>query len=208
MFLNDLLNVFIQLLVFALIPFIFFLITRKKHRNFFNYIGLYRSTRKANMLAFLIAIIILVGSLGIAMFSPEMKSVLDNPQSVSGKFKDLGFSAQSVVLLLFFAWIKTALAEEIFFRGFLAKRMIASFGFVIGNGIQAFLFGLLHLVLFWKLIEDANAFFLTFIFLVSGLSAYLMCYLNEKHARGSILPGWLAHGTANMVTYAVIAYVM
>ena len=40
--------------------------------------------------------------------------------------------------------IQTGLSEEILFRGFLGKRLIAKFGFAVGNVVQGLLFGTLH----------------------------------------------------------------
>lgn len=38
------------------------------------------------------------------------------------------------------------------------------------------------------------------IILSTGITAWLMGWLNEKEANGSILSGWLLHGTLNLIS--------
>jgi hypothetical protein len=33
-------------------------------------------------------------------------------------------------------------------------------------------------------------------------------YLNEKKADGSIIPSWIAHGLANLITYITVAFII
>ena len=105
------------------------------------------------------------------------------------------------------ACFKTSLSEEILFRGFIAKRLIAKLGYQRGNILQATIFGLIHLALFLALIGPQLP-FLIGIFVFSGLAGYIMQHINEKHSAGSIIPGWLAHGFGNTVSYLVIAFLM
>ncbi|MCB0588762.1 MAG: CPBP family intramembrane metalloprotease, partial [Phaeodactylibacter sp.] len=96
--------------------------------------------------------------------------------------------------------------EEILFRGFLAKRLISVLGYQWGNVLQAAIFGAVHLLLFISL--GTGLPFLAFIFAFTALGAYVTVYLNEKKADGSIIPGWIAHGLANVVSYSVIGFLM
>ncbi|NLV74868.1 MAG: CPBP family intramembrane metalloprotease, partial [Chloroflexi bacterium] len=89
---------------------------------------------------------------------------------------------------LIYAFIQTSLSEEIFFRGFLGKRLIAKLGFGWGNLIQAAVFGALHAVLMYRMIGAVKA---GVIMLYTGTIGWMIGYLNEREAEGSILPGWL-----------------
>jgi membrane protease YdiL (CAAX protease family) len=125
---------------------------------------------------------------------------------VAGKFSLLEPGFKTVMLVLLTALVKTALTEEILFRGFIAKRCISLLGFTYGNALQAFIFGGLHFLLFMAL---SNSLLLPFfIFLVSGTSSYLKVVLNEKNANGSILPGWSAHAVANLSMYLTALFIL
>ncbi len=93
------------------------------------------------------------------------------------------------------------------FRGFVAKRLTYRFGFRTGNALQALVFGLLHLLLF-ALSIPMDLLPLALIFLFSTLAGWAVGYIKEKHARGSIVPGWVAHGLGNTIAYFVIAFVL
>ena len=116
----------------------------------------------------------------------------------------MGLSVETILTIIVVALFKTALAEEILFRGFIAKRLIRFTNFQIGNIIQAILFGIVHAALFG--IISRNILFLTLIFLVPAIGAYLSVVLNEKVAGGSILPGWIAHGMGNLIAYTVVGF--
>lgn len=87
-----------------------------------------------------------------------------------GKLRVMGLSSASVIILLITALFKTSLAEEILFRGLIAKRLINKLGFKIGNLLQAFVFGILHVLLFWLLIK-AKLIPLIIIFILISLLA-------------------------------------
>ena len=130
-----------------------------------------------------------------------------DPKSVSGKIRALGLSSESIFILLILAWIKTSFAEEILFRGFVAKKAFKWLGFHFGNIFQAVIFALVHLVLFWAA-TTASYSFLIFIFFFSGTAAYLIGFIMERYGNGSIIPGWIAHGLGNMVSYYVVAFLI
>ncbi|MEQ9149605.1 MAG: CPBP family intramembrane glutamic endopeptidase, partial [Cytophagales bacterium] len=90
-------------------------------------------------------------------------------------------------------------AEEILFRGFIAKRFISMLGFRKGNLLQAVLFGVIHSLLFLSITQ--NILFLLLIFIFPFTVAMVITWLNEKQANGSILPGWLAHASGNLLSY-------
>lgn len=71
-----------------------------------------------------------------------------DPDSITGKFRIMGFEMQSVLILLMIALLKTSFTEEILFRGFIAKRLVSVLGFQKGNLLQAAIFAAIHSALF------------------------------------------------------------
>jgi membrane protease YdiL (CAAX protease family) len=104
------------------------------------------------------------------------------------------------------AIFKTSFSEEILFRGFIAKRLIGYLGYLKGNIIQAIIFGIIHAALFAFI--TSNIIFLIIIFVVPSIGAYVSVYLNEKMANGSIIPGWISHGLANILSYGIIGFLI
>lgn len=206
MLLTEIISAILQVAVFTLIPFVVYLIQKKSFKGFGKYIGFYSSPSNANLLAVFASLIIIVGAIGLIFVSEEIREIMYDPQSVTGKFRAMGFSAEAVVILLLIAWVKTATAEEILFRGFIGKRLMSWLGYSTGNVVQSIIFGLLHVVIF--LFIKSNVLFLIFIFLMSGLAAYVMAYINEKKANGSIFPGIIAHALGNTVAYSVVGFLM
>jgi membrane protease YdiL (CAAX protease family) len=206
--LNEFIGAVLQIIAFSFIPFLVYVIGKKKKKvkGFFEYIGLKKSNRKANWLALLIALLLAGPVILLSVFNPEFKAILTHPDSVTGNIRELGFSAEAVLIVLITALLKTGLSEEIFFRGFLAKRLIAGVGFQTGNMLQAVIFGIIHTLLFLTI--SKNPLFLFVIFLFPALGAYFKVILNEKMADGSIVPGWIAHGVGNVLAYSVIGFLI
>jgi membrane protease YdiL (CAAX protease family) len=136
-----------------------------------------------------------------------MRAAMLDPNSVTGRLRAMGFTLPTVLTLLVIALFKTALSEEIFFRGFLGKQLINKLGFTTGNIVQAVIFGLVHLLLLWQL-TNAPMFAVIFIFFFSTLAGWTIGYIKVKYANGSIVPGWIAHGVGNTISYSIIAFVL
>jgi membrane protease YdiL (CAAX protease family) len=203
---NEIIGTILQILVFALIPFLVYLIKKKTTIGFLDYIGLKKSTRKANYLAILACLLFAGPMLVLTFTSADFKEIMFDPHSMTGKFRQLGFGINSVSILILTAVFKTSFAEELFFRGFVAKRLISSIGYKKGNLLQAFIFGIIHAALF--ALTTSNAIFLLVIFLIPSIGAYVSVYLNEKLANGSIIPGWISHGLANLLAYSIVGFVI
>lgn len=204
--LNEIIGTVIQVLIFTLIPLIVYLIKKKTAKGFFDYIGLKKSTRKANLLAVFACLLFAAPPLILTLVNNDFKEIMFDPNSITGKFRQMGLGVNSIVILLGIALFKTSLAEEIFFRGFVAKRLISVIGFVKGNVIQAIIFGIIHTLLF--ALTTQSSFFLFIIFLVPSIGAYVSVILNERKAYGSIIPGWIAHGLANVLSYGIVGFVI
>ena len=207
MILNEATSAILQVLAFSLIPFIVYLFRKKPRKGFFAYLGLYPTTTKAALYALASTLIFIVGGLGVTLISKDISAVLHAPGTVTHKLGELGIGPSAILLLLILAGIKTSLSEEILFRGFIGKRLMSLLGFQWGNFLQALLFGLLHIVMFWALMGAVWP-FLIYTFLLSGIGAYVIGIINEKVGNGSIFPGWISHGVGNAVSYFLIAFVM
>ena len=92
---NEIIGAIAQVLFFMLIPFIVYLIKKKTTKGFGDYIGLKKSTTKANVLAIATSLLFAGSLLLLAVFSEEFKDIMHNPTSVTGKFKAMGFSTSA-----------------------------------------------------------------------------------------------------------------
>lgn len=197
--LNEIISTVLQLAVFTLIPYIGYRFFYKNKSGFLNYIGLIKSPIKPLIYALAFSIPLMVLLLLLIHNSPELTDAMNNPKSMTGKFKAMGIGVNTFVLIAMAAIFKTALAEEILFRGFIAKRFISMLGFHKGNLLQAVLFGVIHSLLFLSITQ--NILFLLLIFIFPFTVAMVITWLNEKQANGSIFPGWLAHASGNLLSY-------
>jgi len=202
--LYEIISAVLQILVFTLIPFVVYLVKQKSAKGFLNYIGLKKSNSKANLLALLVCLFIALPLLVLSFLNPGLKAIMTNPNSVTGKVSQMGFSTEAIVFIIIAAVFKTSFSEEILFRGFIAKRLINITNYRTGNILQAIIFGAVHSALFMAV--SSNLFFLAIIFLFPAIGAYFQVYLNEKVAGGSIIPGWIAHGLANLISYSAVGF--
>jgi membrane protease YdiL (CAAX protease family) len=203
---NETIGALLQIIIFTLIPFLVYLIKNKSKNGFLTYIGLKKSTKKANYLATLACLIFVLPMIILILVNSEFKEIMFDPNSITGKFRQMGVGLNSITLLLIMAIFKTSLSEEILFRGFIAKRLISLLGFQKGNILQAMLFGIIHTALF--AIITSNIFFLLVIFIIPSIGAYVSVYLNEKIGNGSIFPGWISHGLANILAYTIVGFIL
>lgn len=204
--LNEAIGAILQILIFGLIPFLVYVIQHKTTKGFFEYVGLKRSTRKANYLGVAACLLFAGPVLILVWLSPEFREIMYEPTSITGKFRAMGFSSEALVILLVMAVFKTSFSEELLFRGFIAKRFVQWLGFKSGNLIQASIFGIIHTILFAFITSYLP--FLILIFVVPTAGAYISVYLNEKIANGSIIPGWISHALANILAYGIVGFVI
>ena len=204
---NEIISTIIQIGLFTLIPFIFYKFRKEKSVTFLKYIGLYKPPTKSLFYVVFVSFIFLFIGIGLTYIDEDFKQAALSPNSVSGKLRMLGLSSSTITILLITALFKTSLAEEILFRGFIAKRLINSLGFKKGNILQSLIFGLLHLLLFMFLTK-VTVLSLTLILFFSSFAGWTIGYVKEKHANGSIIPGWLAHGIGNAISYFLIAFIL
>ncbi len=197
----------LQIIAFAMVPFIFFLFRKERSETFFHYIGLYRSSGKSVIYVVLASLIFIIAGIGLIFMDDGIRAIVISPPTVTGELRQMGFNLDSIIILLTIALLKTSFSEEIFFRGFIARRLISIFGFQTGNILQAIIFGLVHLLLF-GFMTKATLIPLIFIFIFSTTAGWVIGYIKERYAGGSIIPGWIAHGVGNALSYGIIAFLI
>ena len=197
-FLNQLLNAVFQIVLFSLIPLIWWLITAMKKENFFRWLGMKRAECASQKNLWILTGIVLVVCFLVGEFAIWLRGDLAAADSA---YKVMGAAALPSVLA--YSYLQTGLSEEILFRGFLLKRMAAKFGFTAANVIQALIFGALHLTMVWGRAGLAAGIVIT---IYPMLPAVAFAYLNEKKAGGSILPSWIIHGTINTFSALVTLF--
>ena len=194
------LSALFQVLIFSLIPFAWWFITARKTTGFLNWVGL-KKPEVNNKTPFVLLVIFLT-LLFIGMtFLPVI--IVETSETAAAQFAGQG----SRLLLGGLAWgiIATGLGEEVLFRGFLGKRLINKFGFNAGNTIQGLAFGLMHGILF-MLLSDVGWVLSVIITLTTGALGWLLGFINEKYANGSIVPSWLIHGIGNFIVSVLSMY--
>lgn len=199
LFLNKVLNSIIQIILFTLIPFIWWCISGWKEEKFTEWIGLKKLS--ANRKRISIAVIIV--SLLFMILGAIILYNLKNVEMATSIFKGMGVSALPTILV--YAVFNTAFPEELFFRGFILKRVSNKFGFICGNCVQSILFSLLHGAMFISLVGIAKS---IFIVIFTGVIAYFMGYINEKIANGSIIPSWIIHSLSNVFSGICMAFML
>lgn len=191
--LSSVISSVVQLGLFLVIPFAWWAFTARHSVGFASWIGLRWPTwdgRRA-----LLGVAMVIGAASTALL-----------QSLSGDVPAARFAGRGLgglVPVLLFAIVQTSLAEEIFFRGFLGKRVIARWGFAPGNAAQAIAFGILHVAMF---VSFADPIRLLAIGILTGASGWIVGWLNEEGAGGSILPGWALHASANLLVGTAAAF--
>lgn len=191
---NLLISAIMQVILFSLVPFIWWLITSRKE-NFFYWLGFRKIKLDRSLGKAIVQTVLIAG--GYALFMALiMKFFLNGVESATSQFAGQGLAAIPSVLI--YAIIQTSLSEEILFRGFLGKRLIHKFGFTAGNIIQSLCFGLLHGVPFFMV--TGNIFVLVLVTLLPCVLGFYEGYLNEKTAGGSIFPSWIVHALLNIIS--------
>ena len=192
MFVNKIISSIMQIILFAIIPFFWWLITARKKSHFCEWIGLKRiHDKKEDKISFW-----LIGtSLAFISSTVLILWLVRNVETATSEFAGLGITAIPPIVV--YAVFNTSFPEELLFRGFLLKRLSAKFGFTIGNFVQALLFGIIHGLMFFSAIGIIKA---IAVILFTGGIAWVIGYINERKAAGSILPGWIIHAAANLVS--------
>ena len=190
-FFTQFVNTMLNIILFSLIPFGVYLIRKRKPKSFFYYLGLYLPSKawdwkSAIGWTSIVYLGILVGNVFLwrSGYSARTADGLEN------------LSVFSLLIELVLYGLRTGVAEEVFFRGFIAKELISHLGYKWGNFLQALIFALPHVVVegpasFPDLISRIG-----FAFVLG----YMFGWVMEKKAQGSVLPGMAAHFLINSLS--------
>ena len=193
---NKIINSLLEIILFSLLPFLFWYLSARKQEIFTDWIGI-KKIKGAKKTALTI---ILVTVFYLAISLVFLKG-LNNIENATSEFQGLGFAALPAIFI--YAVFNTSFPEEILFRGFILKRFVNKLGFAKANFIQALLFGLLHGVMFFPLVGNLKT---ILIILLTSLAAFAMGYVNEKISGGSIIPSWIIHAVSNFIAGIYLAF--
>lgn len=193
------LGTIIQVCIAALLCFGAWAIFARKRAGLLTWLGLTSAP------AGLVALASATGALtAIALLQiPGLSEVASAPGTVVHQVAGGRTDVAALIALATVALIKTAFAEELVFRGLIAKRLYKRLGLWGGNIAQASLFAAIHLPVL-ILPEARNligAGMIGFAFLIALAAGWL----NERKASGSIWPGVGLHAGANLTTYLMLA---
>lgn len=193
---NKILNSLLQIILFSIIPFLFWYSSARKQESFREWIGLKKiKGGKKTALA-----IIIVTTLYL-LISLILLNSLKNIENATTEFQGLEFAALPAIFI--YAVFNTSFPEEVLFRGFILKRLAKKLGFTKANFIQSLLFGLLHGVMFFPLVGNLKS---ILIILMTGFIALAMGYINEKLSGESIIPSWIIHAISNLIAGLYAAF--
>jgi len=204
--LQSVINAGVQLGFVLALSAILWAIFARKRSAFRPWIGLTAPSFKAIWIALLVSLIFIPASLAFTRYGP-FYTMATSEHSIASQIADYGMTVEAAGVIVVTALIKTGLSEELLFRGLIAKRCYGTFGFWPGNVVQAGAFTALHL-LFLAIpgMPPANLVLVAMLVLLIFPFSLLIGWLNEKMAGGSIAPGWIMHGLANLVAYPVLAF--
>ena len=198
LFMSKLMSGILEVLIVSFIPFITWLIWSRKKTGFFDWIGLkqVQTQQKGRLVQTIFGFTLL-----FTLFSIVVFSWFDSIKTATADFSGKGIGALPAILA--YAFLGTALPEEIFFRGFLLKRLQRKLGFLGANLVQSLLFGLIHALMF---IQQTGTLKAMAIFAFISLIAFVLGAINEKKANGSILPSVLIHTLSNTIAGLLFAF--
>lgn len=198
---QQMLDALIQIALFALLPFVWWLIRARRKSPFLEWIGLkpLKDTGSRKIWLWILLGSLFFWVLSFLLVYPAVK----NLDTATSNFSGLGFQALPAILI--YGLFQTALSEELLFRGFLLKRLASRLSFVVANTIQAALFGLIHGLMFITILSWHQT--LLIILCTGGIAAYLG-FVNERKSDGSILPSWIMHALINVVTGSLSAFML
>ncbi len=200
LFVQELIGALVQAVFFALIPFIVWLIAgRKKESSFFQYVGIKKpEPEKPALPAWCITLGVTV-VYGAAAFLITKYMLTDVENATTSNFA--GEGAKAIPAVLAYAFIRTGFSEELFFRGFLLKRLGSKLSFTAANVIQALVFGGFHGVPIF--LATKNVLALILLTVLPACMGFVMGWLDEKKNSGSMIPSWLLHGSLNLISAAL-----
>lgn len=198
----------VNLIVFSLIPVIWWFFRHRKETGFFRWVGFYRPELKSKwwvLLVFAVLYYFFYNWDFTQLVDPKTLEYIESSAAVSAN-AFAGIGAAAILPALIENFIANGVAEEILYRGFLCKRLCNKIGVVKGIVLQAVLFGLMHNALYVLAGLDVGLWYHTLMFVFTGTAALLLGWLNEKIFNGSIIPSILLHGAGNFIASMLVAF--
>lgn len=130
--------------------------------------------------------------------SSDIDALVQSEAVAGNVYTGLGFAAVLPDFIENFC--ANGVCEELFFRGFIAKRLVSRIGMIKGLLIQAIIFVLEHNVLFLLADFNVGLAYHVITFIKIGIGALLMGVCNEKIFNGSIIPSIILHGLGNFIS--------
>lgn len=178
--------------------FIYWVAIDRKHSAFLDWLG-FKKVSKLDFKRFFILVMTVLFLLVSLFILFRLKGV----STATTVFRGGGVKVLPAILI--YGLFNTALPEELFFRGFLLKRLMQKLAFPLANTIQSLCFALIHGFMFLKVLDVGSIMMITgFVFAI----AYGMGYINEKKTQGSIVPSWLIHAAANIFSGLCAAFML
>ena len=198
----------VNLIVFSVLPFLWWLLRHRKETGFFQWLGFYRPRLKSKWWVLVIFAVLYYFFYNFdftQLIDPATLEYVENSDAVSANaFAGIGAAATLPALIENF--IANGVAEEILYRGFLCKRLCGKLGTVAGIVLQAVLFGLMHNILYILVGLDVGLWYHILTFIFTGMGALLLGWLNEKIYNGSIIPSIVLHGAGNFIATMLVAF--
>lgn len=198
----------VNLIVFSLLPIIWWFFRHRKEEGFFRWIGFFKPQLKSKWWVLLVFAILYYFFYNFDFTQFVSSATLEYIESSTAVSANVfaGMGAAAILPAFIENFIANGVAEEILYRGFLCKRLISKIGLVKGVILQAVLFGLMHNMLYILAGLDVGLWYHTLTFIFTGTGALLLGWLNEKIFNGSIIPSILLHGAGNFIASMLVAF--
>lgn len=198
----------INLIVFSLIPLIWWFCRHRKQIGFFEWIGFYIPKLQSKWYVLIIFAVLYYFFYNFdftQLVDKETLNYISNSSAVSAN-AFAGIGAVAILPAFIENFIANGVAEEILYRGFLCKRLCSKFGSIQGIIMQAVLFGLMHNALYILVGLNVGIWYHILTFVFTGMGALLLGWLNEKIFNGSIIPSIILHGAGNFIATMLVAF--
>jgi membrane protease YdiL (CAAX protease family) len=195
----SIINIIGSILIYSAIPFIWYIISKKKVKEFLNYIGLYKPSKNHVHAIIIVISAYIVSFIIIYILNKQLNGMQTNPFLKIYNTETIGVFC--VYTLLY--GLQTGIGEEILFRGFIGKRLVSKFGFLVGNIVQSLIFAVPHVLTF----SEAPILEFTLGMLNALFIGYVFGYITEKIYNGSIVPSIIAHALINISSGLLLIFV-
>lgn len=197
-----------NMVIFLIIPFIWWLMRYRKKVSFFKWVGLIKPKLVCNwkwIIVFGVAYCFFyLFDVTIFMSDKDLELLQTSEDISSNMYAGLGLVA--VIPALLKTFIANGFCEEVLFRGFISKRLCNKFGKIPGVIIQGVLFGLMHNAIYMIGGLEISFGYHIVLFIFTGMGGLLLGLLDEKIYNGSIIPSIFLHGLGNFIQNLLVMF--